>query len=154
MVRTMAAQPIIMALANPVPEILPDEVRAVRDDAIIATGRSDYPNQVNNVLGFPFVFRGALDCRARKITEEMKVAAVRALAELAREDVPDNVLAAYNIDQLKFGPDYLIPKPFDPRVLLWEASAVAEAAMRSGVAQEPVNIEAYREQLESRLGKA
>src|SRR6476660_8322635 len=117
MVRAMADRPIIFALANPVPEILPEEVRAVRSDAIIATGRSDYPNQVNNVLGFPFIFRGALDVRATEINEEMKMAATRALALLAREDVPDNVSALYGLRNVKFGADYLIPFPFDPRVL-------------------------------------
>ena len=154
MVRSMAARPIVFAMANPDPEISYEDVRASRNDVIVATGRSDYPNQVNNVLGFPFIFRGALDVRATAINEEMKLAATRALAALAKEDVPDSVCRAYGVERLKFGPDYLIPKPFDPRVLVWEASAVAEAAMRSGVAQEPVNIEAYREQLESRLGKA
>src|SRR6185503_11647643 len=119
MVRSMGERPVIFALANPVPEILPDEVRAVRDDAIIATGRSDYPNQVNNVLGFPFIFRGALDVRATEINEEMKMAATRALAALAKEDVPDSVSRLYGLRSVKFGPDYLIPFPFDPRVLLW-----------------------------------
>ena len=154
MVRSMAARPIVFAMANPDPEISYEEVKASRNDVIVATGRSDYPNQVNNVLGFPSIFRGALDVRATAINEEMKLAATRALAALAKEDVPDSVCRAYGVERLKFGPDYLIPKPFDPRVLVWEASAVAEAAMRSGVAQEPVNIEAYREQLECRLGKA
>jgi malate dehydrogenase (oxaloacetate-decarboxylating)(NADP+) len=149
----MAARPIVFAMANPEPEISYEEVRASRSDAIVATGRSDYPNQVNNVLGFPFIFRGALDVRATAINEEMKLAATRALAALAKEDVPDSVCRAYGVERLKFGPDYLIPKPFDPRVLVWEASAVAEAAMRTGVAQEPVNIEAYRERLEGLLGK-
>jgi malate dehydrogenase (oxaloacetate-decarboxylating)(NADP+) len=126
MIKGMAKNPIVFAMANPDPEITYDDAKKAVPESIVATGRSDYPNQVNNVLGFPFVFRGALDCRARKITEEMKVAAVRALAELAREDVPDNVLAAYNIDQLKFGPDYLIPAAI--RALLSVAPAVAEAA--------------------------
>ncbi|MBA3339804.1 MAG: NADP-dependent malic enzyme, partial [Geodermatophilaceae bacterium] len=121
MVAQMAPRPIIFALANPVPEILPAEVRAVRDDAIIATGRSDYPNQVNNVLGFPFIFRGALDVRATEINEEMKMAATRALAQLARQDVPDSVAALYGLRSVHFGADYLIPFPFDPRVLLWVA---------------------------------
>ena len=120
----------------------------------MATGRSDYPNQVNNVLGFPFIFRGALDVRATAINEEMKLAATRALAALAKEDVPDSVCRAYGVERLKFGPDYLIPKPFDPRVLIWEASAVAEAAMRSGVARSRSISKLYREQLERRLGKA
>ena len=128
--------------------------QSCRDDVIIATGRSDYPNQVNNVLGFPFIFRGALDVHATAINEEMKLAATRALADLAKEDVPDSVCRAYGVDRLHFGRDYMIPKPFDPRVLMWEASAVAEAAMKTGVAQEPVELDAYREQLERRLGKA
>jgi malate dehydrogenase (oxaloacetate-decarboxylating)(NADP+) len=127
---------------------------ASRDDLIMATGRSDYPNQVNNVLGFPFIFRGALDVRATAINMEMKLAATRALANLAKEDVPDSVCQAYGVERLTFGRDYLIPKPFDPRVLLWEATAVAEAAMQTGVAREPVDIEAYREKLEKQLGKA
>jgi malate dehydrogenase (oxaloacetate-decarboxylating)(NADP+) len=153
MAASMAADPIIFALANPDPEIMPEEVLAVRDDAIIATGRTDYPNQVNNVLGFPFLFRGALDVRARAINEEMKLAATRALAELAREDVPDTVAAAYGEANFRFGRDYLIPKPFDPRVLLWVAPAVAEAAMASGVARLEVSLESYRLQLEARLGR-
>jgi malate dehydrogenase (oxaloacetate-decarboxylating)(NADP+) len=153
MVASMAADPIIFALANPDPEILPEDVRAVRDDAIIATGRTDYPNQVNNVLGFPFLFRGALDVRARAINEEMKLAATRALADLAREDVPEMVAAAYGETNFRFGRDYLIPKPFDPRVLLWVAPAVAEAAMESGVARVELEPEPYRIQLEARLGR-
>ena len=123
-------------------------------DAIVATGRSDYPNQVNNVLGFPFIFRGALDVRATTINDEMKLAATRALAALAKEDVPDSVLRAYGVDRLEFGREYIIPKPFDPRVLIWEASAVAQAAMETGVAQMPVDLAQYREELERRLGKA
>src|SRR5438045_8798128 len=119
MIKKMADRPIIFALANPVPETLQDEVGAVRADAIIATGRSDYPNQVNNVLGFPFIFRGALDVRATEINEEMKMAATRALALLAKQDVPDSVASLYGLQQVQFGPDYLIPYPFDPRVLLW-----------------------------------
>ncbi len=154
MVATMAARPIIFALANPVPEILPDEVLKVRDDAIIATGRSDYPNQVNNVLGFPFIFRGALDVRATEINEEMKMAATRALATLARQDVPDSVAALYGLRNVHFGADYLIPFPFDPRVLLWVAPAVAWAAVASGVAREFIDLEGYRERLEERLGRA
>jgi malate dehydrogenase (oxaloacetate-decarboxylating)(NADP+) len=153
MVRSMADRPIVFALANPVPEISCEAAKAARPDAIVATGRSDCPNQVNNVLGFPFIFRGALDVRARAINEEMKIAATRALAALAKEDVPDMVLRAYGLGRLHFGPDYIIPKPFDPRVLLFEASAVAQAAMESGVAQVKVNIEEYREQLSSRLGR-
>jgi len=154
MVRSMAARPIVIAMANPDPEIAYEDAKACRSDVIMCTGRTDYPNQVNNVLGFPFIFRGALDVRATAINEEMKLAATRALADLAKEDVPDSVCRAYGVERLKFGPDYLIPKPFDPRVLIWEASAVAEAAMRSGVAQEPVNIADYRDQLERHLGKA
>ena len=150
MVKTMAKKPIIFAMANPTPEIFPDEVAAVAPDAIMATGRSDFPNQVNNVLGFPFIFRGALDVRARKINEEMKLAASHALASLAREEVPDEVLAAYGVKTLRFGPDYIIPKPFDPRVLTWEASAVAEAAVKSGVAAEPKeDFDAYRLSLDA-----
>jgi malate dehydrogenase (oxaloacetate-decarboxylating)(NADP+) len=149
MLAGMAKRPIIFALANPDPEITYDEAKRAVPDAIVATGRSDYPNQVNNVLGFPFVFRGALDCRAKKITEEMKIAAVHAIAALAREDVPDNVLQAYGVDRLEFGPDYLIPKPFDARVLLWVAPAVAEAAKASGVARQPIqDMAAYRDRLE------
>ncbi len=148
MLATMAPRPIVFALANPEPEIAPEVARAARPDAIVATGRSDHPNQVNNVLGFPFVFRGALDCQARAITEPMKVAATRALAALAREDVPERVLRAYGLEALTYGPDYLIPKPFDPRVLLWVAPAVAEAAAASGVARRPIaDVEAYRERL-------
>jgi malate dehydrogenase (oxaloacetate-decarboxylating)(NADP+) len=154
MVRSMAPDPIVFALANPDPEITYEEAKACRSDVIIATGRSDYPNQVNNVLGFPFIFRGALDVRATAINEEMKLAATRALANLAKADVPDSVCRAYGVAKLQFGRDYLIPKPFDPRVLMWEASAVAEAAMHSGVAQEPVDPVAYRARLERRLGKA
>ena len=154
MVAAMAERPIIFALANPVPEILPDEVRAVRSDALIATGRSDYPNQVNNVLGFPFIFRGALDVRATEINEEMKMAATRALATLAKEDVPDSVAALYGLRSVKFGPEYLIPFPFDPRVLLWVAPAVAWAAVASGVARDFVDLDQYRDDLENRLGRA
>ncbi|HET8770119.1 MAG TPA: NADP-dependent malic enzyme [Gemmatimonadaceae bacterium] len=154
MVATMAKQPIIFALANPVPEILPHEVRAVRDDAIIATGRSDYPNQVNNVLGFPFIFRGALDARATEINEEMKMAATRALASLAKEDVPQSVSALYGLSNVKFGPEYLIPFPFDPRALLRVAPAVAWAAVASGVAKEFIDLDEYRDKLEARLGRA
>ncbi|HET9454747.1 MAG TPA: NADP-dependent malic enzyme [Gemmatimonadaceae bacterium] len=154
MIRTMASDPIIFALANPVPEILPDEVRAVRDDAIIATGRSDFPNQVNNVLGFPFIFRGALDVRATEINEEMKMAATRSLAMLAKEDVPDSVAALYGLRGVRFGREYLIPFPFDPRVLLWVAPAVAWAAVASGVARDFCEVEEYRQRLELRLGRA
>ena len=135
MVESMAERPLIFALANPDPEILPNDVQAVRDDAIIATGRSDYPNQINNVLGFPYIFRGALDVRATEITEGMKMAATKALAALAKEPVPDEVAAAYAGEQMQFGPEYLIPKPFDARVLIWEASAVAQAAVDEGMAR-------------------
>src|SRR5579862_3140019 len=154
MVCSMAPDPIVFAMANPDPEITYEEAKAARPDVIIATGRSDYPNQVNNVLGFPFIFRGALDVRATAINEEMKLAATRALANLAKEDVPDSVCRAYGVPRLQFGREYLIPKPFDPRVLMWEAWAVAEAAMRTGVAQEPIDLDTYRAQLEKRLGKA
>lgn len=152
MVKKMARSPIIMAMANPDPEITPEEVEEVRGDAIIATGRSDYPNQVNNVLGFPFIFRGALDVRASAINEEMKLAAVYALAKLAKEDVPESVCKVYGVNRLEFNKDYIIPKPFDPRVLTWVAPAVAKAAMESGVAKLPIkNFEQYKDQLESRL---
>jgi len=154
MIAKMAKKPIVFALANPEPEILPDQVRAVRSDAIIATGRSDFANQVNNVLGFPFIFRGALDARATEVNEEMKMAATRALAALAKENVPDSVSRLYGLRSVKFGPDYLIPFPFDPRVLLWVAPAVAWAAVASGVAKEMIDLEQYREQLEARLGRA
>ncbi len=154
MIASLAPRPVVFAMANPDPEITYDEARAVRDDVIMATGRSDYPNQVNNVLGFPFIFRGALDVHATTINEEMKLAATTALASLAKEDVPDSVCRAYGVERLKFGPDYIIPKPFDPRVLVWEAAAVAKAAMDSDVAQQPVDLIEYREQLEKRLGKA
>ena len=146
----MAAKPIIFALANPDPEITAEEVAAVRDDAIMATGRSDYPNQVNNILGFPFIFRGALDVRATTINMEMKIAAARALADLAREDVPDEVAALYGA-RPKFGPDYIIPVPFDPRLISTVPPAVAKAAMDTGVARKPiVDMDAYRQQLNAR----
>ena len=155
MVKRMAPAPLIFAMANPDPEITYEDARAASPDAIIATGRSDYPNQVNNVLGFPFVFRGALDCRARAITEAMKAAAVRALAALAREEVPDSVLQAYGLRTLEFGSEYLIPKPFDPRVLLWVAPAVARAAEESGVARRPIaDYDAYRGHLEEFLERS
>jgi malate dehydrogenase (oxaloacetate-decarboxylating)(NADP+) len=154
MVKSMAADPIVFAMANPDPEILPEDALAVRDDVIMATGRSDYPNQVNNVLGFPFIFRGALDVRATSINDEMFLAATYALAELAKEDVPESVAAAYEGKRLHFGREYLIPTPFDHRVLIREASAVAEAAMRTGVARNPIDIEEYKHQLEARLGPA
>jgi malate dehydrogenase (oxaloacetate-decarboxylating)(NADP+) len=152
MVASMAKNPIIFAMANPDPEILPEEIREVRDDAIIATGRSDYANQVNNVLGFPYIFRGALDVRARTINEEMKLAAAQALAELAQEDVPDEVAAAYHGRRLKFGPDYIIPTPFDPRLIATVPPLVAQAAMDTGVARKPIaDMEAYRASLAQRL---
>ena len=154
MLRSMAARPIVFAMANPDPEITYDEALEARKDLIMATGRSDYPNQVNNVLGFPFIFRGALDVHATAINEEMKLAATRALAALAKEDVPDSVCQAYGVERIRFGAEYIIPKPFDPRVLVWEASAVARAAMETGVARTPVSLEEYRERLEGLLGKA
>ncbi|GAB4455895.1 MAG: NADP-dependent malic enzyme [Anaerolineales bacterium] len=153
MVKTMAPDPIIFAMANPDPEIKPELAKEARKDVIIATGRSDYANQVNNVLGFPFIFRGALDVRARQINEEMKFAASKALAALAKEDVPDSVIRAYGGEPIKFGRDYIIPKPLDPRVLLWEAPAVAEMAMKTGVARKMIDIEEYRQQLAFRQGK-
>lgn len=152
MIKKMAKNPIIFAMANPDPEISPELVLEARPDAIMATGRSDYPNQVNNVLGFPFIFRGALDTRAKAINEEMKMAAVRALADLAKETIPEAVSRAYGGQKFKFGKDYLIPTPFDRRVLLWVAPAVAQAAMDSGVARQKIDIEKYRETLESLLG--
>ena len=155
MVKSMSERPLIFALANPDPEILPTDVQAIRDDAIIATGRSDFPNQINNVLGFPYIFRGALDVRATEITEGMKMAATKALAALAKEPVPDEVAAAYAGEQMQFGPEYLIPKPFDARVLIWEASAVAQAAVDEGMARisaEEFDVQKYREDLEARLG--
>ncbi len=154
MLMGMAPRPIIFALANPDPEIPYDDAKHARPDAIIATGRSDYPNQVNNVLGFPFIFRGALDVRATTINDEMKLAATHALAELAREDVPDNVRRAYASETLEFGPEYIIPKPFDSRVLLFEAFAVAKAAIETGVAQLPLDLAQYRDTLERRLGRS
>ncbi|MDZ4797877.1 MAG: NADP-dependent malic enzyme [Bryobacteraceae bacterium] len=154
MVMGMAPDPIIFALSNPDPEIPYDVAVAARPDAIVATGRSDYPNQVNNVLGFPFIFRGALDVRASTINEAMKLAATHALAELARADVPDSVRRAYGVDELEFGRQYIIPKPFDPRVLVYVSAAVALAAIESGVAQQPCDINQYREDLERRLGRA
>ena len=152
MVKTMAPNPIIFAMANPDPEITPEEVAAVRTDAIVATGRSDYPNQVNNVLGFPYIFRGALDVRARRVNHEMKIAAAEALANLAREDVPDEVAAAYHGRQLKFGPEYIIPSPFDPRLIWYVPPFIAQAAMDTGVARKPIaDMEAYRASLAQRL---
>ena len=155
MVQSMASDPIIFAMANPDPEIDYESAKAARDDTVImATGRSDYPNQVNNVLGFPFIFRGALDVRATEINEEMKVAAARALADLAKQDVPDEVVKAYGDQPLQFGPDYIIPKPLDPRVLFEVTPAVAEAAIESGAARTDIDTEAYVEELEARLGKS
>jgi len=155
MVKSMADKPVIMAMANPDPEIMYDDALSVRDDLIMATGRSDYPNQVNNVLGFPFIFRGALDVRAKAINDEMKIAAVKSLAELAKEDVPDSVIKAYGDKPIQFGKDYIIPKPFDSRVLIWEACAVAKAAVDTGVARKPIDdFDGYRENLEGLLGKS
>uniref|UniRef100_E6PJM4 NADP-dependent malic enzyme (NADP-ME) n=1 Tax=mine drainage metagenome TaxID=410659 RepID=E6PJM4_9ZZZZ len=149
MVARMAAKPLILALANPTPEILPEEIKAVRGDAVIATGRSDYPNQVNNVLCFPYIFRGALDCGATTITTEMEVAAVHAIAALAQMEQSDVVTTAYGMQEAGFGPTYLIPKPFDPRLILHIAPAVARAAAASGVATRPIaDLDAYREQLQ------
>jgi malate dehydrogenase (oxaloacetate-decarboxylating)(NADP+) len=153
MVKTMAERPIIFAMANPDPEIRYELAKEARPDSIVATGRSDYPNQVNNVLGFPFIFRGALDVRARAINEEMKFAASQALYKLTKEDVPDSVLRAYGMETMKFGPEYIIPTPLDPRVLLWEAPAVAKAAMDTGVARKKIDIDEYREQLAFRQGQ-
>lgn len=153
MVASMARDPIIFAMANPDPEILPADIKAVRSDAIIATGRSDYPNQVNNVLGYPYIFRGALDAASKRINEEMKMAAVHAIAHLAKENIPESVVKSYN-SVASFGREYLIPKPFDPRLLLRVAPAVAKAAMDSGVARRKIELETYPDLLESRLGAA
>ena len=152
MVASMASDPIIFALANPDPEILPEQVYAVRKDAVVATGRSDYPNQVNNVLGFPFIFRGALDVRATTVNEQMMLAATRALAELAQEDVPESVRTAYAGETIRYGRNYLIPKPFDPRVLYYVAPAVARAAMESGVSRVTLDLDEYRDRLRASLG--
>src|SRR5437764_1476334 len=155
MIQGMAKDPVVFAMANPDPEIPYDDAVAARPDVIMATGRSDYPNQVNNVLGFPFIFRGALDCRATTINDEMKLAASNALAELAKEDVPDSVLRAYGKDRFAFGREYLIPKPFDYRVLLNVPVAVARSAAETGVAQHPItDYDAYRRKLESMLGRS
>lgn len=151
MVKKMAPRPLIFAMANPNPEIRYEVARAARPDAIIATGRSDYPNQINNVLGFPSIFRGALDVRASTINEEMKLAASRAIASLAHEPVPQSVLKAYGVSGLTYGPEYIIPKPFDPRVVLWVAPAVAQAAMDSGVARLQLDLDEYREILAQRM---
>ncbi len=153
MIRTMAPNPIVFAMANPDPEISYPEGKAAREDIIMCTGRSDYPNQVNNVLGFPFIFRGALDVRARTINEEMKMAAAKALAALAREEVPDSVSRAYSGERFAYGREYFIPKPLDPRVLLWVAPAVAEAAMKSGVARTQIDLDEYRERLRKRQSR-
>ena len=153
MVKSMAQDPVIFAMANPDPEIRPELAKEARKDVIIATGRSDYANQVNNVLGFPFIFRGALDVRAKQINEEMKFAASKALSALAKEDVPDSVIRAYGGESIKFGREYIIPTPLDPRVLLWEAPAVAEMAMKTGMARKMIDIDEYREQLAYRQGK-
>lgn len=153
MIASMNERPIVFAMANPDPEIKYEDALSVRKDLIMATGRSDYPNQINNVLGFPFIFRGALDVRATTINMEMKIAASHSLADLAKEDVPDSVIQAYGNQKMKFGPDYIIPKPFDPRVLIWEASAVAGTALKTGVARKKIDIEQYKQQLEARLGK-
>jgi malate dehydrogenase (oxaloacetate-decarboxylating)(NADP+) len=152
MLKTMAPRPLVFALANPDPEIGYAEAKEARPDAIVATGRSDFPNQVNNVLGFPYVFRGALDVRAKEINEAMKIAAAHALAALAHEPVPDSVAEAYDVSAFKFGPDYIIPKPFDTRVLWWCAPAVAEAAMKSGAARLTLELDEYRERLQRRIG--
>jgi malate dehydrogenase (oxaloacetate-decarboxylating)(NADP+) len=152
MIASMAPNPVIFAMANPDPEITPEEVHAVRKDAIMGTGRSDYPNQVNNVLGFPYIFRGALDVRARRVNHEMKIACANALAMLAREDVPDEVAAAYHGRQLKFGPQYIIPSAFDPRLIWYVPPFVAQAAMDTGVARKPIaDMDAYRASLAQRL---
>ncbi|MFB3815447.1 MAG: malic enzyme-like NAD(P)-binding protein [Terriglobales bacterium] len=151
MIKSMARDPIVFAMANPYPEITPEEALAVRKDLIMATGRSDYPNQINNVLGFPFIFRGALDVHATAINEDMKVAASLALAKLTKEAVPAEVCQAYGVKKIEFGREYIVPKPFDPRVLLWEAYAVAKAAIDSGVAQEPVDLHQYKKELQRRL---
>ena len=154
MVEGMARDPIIFAMANPDPEITYEDAQAVRGDIIFGTGRSDYPNQVNNVLGFPFIFRGALDVRARQINMEMKIAAAQALADLAKQDVPDSVLRAYDVDTLRFGREYIIPKPVDSRVMMWVAPAVAKAAMASGVARIQIDLDEYLDELAARLGKS
>ena len=153
MIKKMAEKPILFPMANPTPEIHYEEIIACRPDALAGTGRSDYPNQVNNVLGFPFIFRGALDVQASMINEDMKIAATRALAELAKEPCIEAVEKAYNGEHFSFGKDYVIPKPFDPRVLVWESYAVAEAAIRTGVARKIIDLNTYKEQLEKRLVK-
>jgi len=153
MLKPMRSNPIIFAMANPDPEIKYELARAARPDAIVATGRSDYPNQINNVLGFPFIFRGALDVQARAINDEMKVAASQALSALAKEPIPAEVLKAYGVDHLEFGADYIVPKPLDPRVCLWEAPAVAKAAIQSGAARRALDLDTYVEVLQKRIAK-
>ncbi|MCB0799897.1 MAG: hypothetical protein KDB91_05300, partial [Bacteroidales bacterium] len=154
MLSTMAPDPIVFAMANPNPEISYEDAMSTRDDLIFATGRSDYPNQINNVLGFPFIFRGALDVRARNINEEMKLAATRALAALAREEVPASVLKAYSLENLEFGREYIIPKPLDPRLISWVAPAVARAAVETGVARSVIeDWDAYAESLDKRTSE-
>ena len=153
MLKRMRANPVIFAMANPDPEIDFNKARAARPDAIVGTGRSDYPNQVNNVLGFPYIFRGALDVRARTINTEMKLAASRALADLAREDVPPDVLKAYGLARLAFGPDYVIPKPIDSRLILWESPEVARAAIQTRAARIDLDLAKYREKLEERINR-
>ena len=150
-VKSMAKNPIIFAMANPDPEILPVEAKEARSDVITATGRSDFANQVNNVLGFPFIFRGALDVRATKINDEMKVAAAYSLAALAKEPVPESVAKAYGNQKFEFGPDYIVPKPFDPRVLVWESVAVAQAAMETGVSRIKIDLDSYKKSLEDKI---
>ncbi len=150
-VKSMAKNPIIFAMANPDPEILPVDAKEARSDVITATGRSDFANQVNNVLGFPFIFRGALDVRATKINDEMKVAAAYSLAALAKEPVPEKVAKAYGNQKFEFGPDYIVPKPFDPRVLVWESAAVAQAAMETGVSRIKIDLDDYKKSLEARI---
>ncbi len=153
MVKTMADKPIIFAMANPDPEISYPDAMSARSDVIMATGRSDYPNQVNNVLGFPFIFRGALDVRAKAITEEMKVAAAYSLADLAKTGADEQVAKAYGERSFDFGPEYIVPKPFDPRVLLWESVAVASAAMEAGVSRIQINIDEYKEELQRKVAE-
>ena len=150
-VKSMAKNPIIFAMANPDPEILPADAKEARSDVITATGRSDFANQVNNVLGFPFIFRGALDVRATKINDEMKVAAAYSLAALAKEPVPEKVARAYGDQKFEFGPDYIVPKPFDPRVLVWESAAVAQAAMETGVSRIEIDLDDYKKSLEDKI---
>jgi malate dehydrogenase (oxaloacetate-decarboxylating)(NADP+) len=151
MVKSMAYQPIIFAMANPDPEISYEDAKDARKDIIMATGRSDYPNQVNNVLGFPFIFRGALDVRSRAINEEMKIAASHALADLAKKGADHTVAKAYGETHFDFGPEYIVPKPFDPRVLVWESVAVAQAAIQTGVARIKIDIEEYKDSLERKV---